>query len=223
MSIPFTKNDEMASRRADPVLGMGRRRVTEPPPTGRVTISAMLVESVPNYSEGRRLDVVDRLARRRRGDAGRVPPRSDERRVPQPLRPDPRRRGGRGRAGARGDDRGRRSSHRHGGAHAASTRGSGRSTSSRSCRSGSTTIDDCVALARSFGARIAERFGLPVYLYARAATRPDRVRLADVRRGGYEAVRDEIAAGGGRPRARTSGRSRPTRAPAPWRSARGRS
>ena len=33
---------------------------------------------------------------------------------------------------------------------------------------------------------------LPVYLYARAATRPDRVRLADVRRGGYEAVRDEI-------------------------------
>ena len=34
---------------------------------------------------------------------------------------------------------------------------------------------------------------MPVYLYARAATRPDRVRLADVRRGGYEGVRDEIA------------------------------
>jgi glutamate formiminotransferase len=58
---------------------------------------------------------------------------------------------------------------------------------------GATTIDDCVDLARSFGARIAERFELPVYLYARAATRPDRVRLADVRRGGYEGVRDEIA------------------------------
>ena len=57
---------------------------------------------------------------------------------------------------------------------------------------GATTIDECVALARSFGARVADRFGLPVYLYARAATRPDRVRLADVRRGGYEAVRDEI-------------------------------
>jgi glutamate formiminotransferase len=57
---------------------------------------------------------------------------------------------------------------------------------------GETTIDDCIALARSFGARVAERFDLPVYLYARAATRPDRVRLADVRRGGYEAVRDEI-------------------------------
>lgn len=57
---------------------------------------------------------------------------------------------------------------------------------------GSTTIDDCIALARGFGARVADRFGLPVYLYARAASRPDHVRLADVRRGGYEAVRDEI-------------------------------
>jgi glutamate formiminotransferase len=58
---------------------------------------------------------------------------------------------------------------------------------------GNTTIDDCVELARSFGQRVAERFELPVYLYARAARRPDRVRLADVRRGGYEGLRDEIA------------------------------
>jgi glutamate formiminotransferase len=57
---------------------------------------------------------------------------------------------------------------------------------------GTTTLDACVVLARAFGLRIAERFQIPVYLYARAATRPDRVRLADVRRGGYEAVRDEI-------------------------------
>jgi len=57
---------------------------------------------------------------------------------------------------------------------------------------GSTTIDDCVGVARSFGERIAARFDLPVYLYARAATRRDRVRLADVRRGGYEGLRDEI-------------------------------
>ena len=56
-----------------------------------------------------------------------------------------------------------------------------------------TTIDDCIALARRFGAEVAERHGIPVYLYARAATRPDRVRLADVRRGGYEGIRDEIA------------------------------
>jgi glutamate formiminotransferase len=60
---------------------------------------------------------------------------------------------------------------------------------------GSTTIDDCVALARTFGARVAERFALPVYLYARAATRPERIRLADVRKGGYEGVRDDLARG----------------------------
>jgi glutamate formiminotransferase len=60
---------------------------------------------------------------------------------------------------------------------------------------GSTTMDDAVGLARSFGARVADRFGIPVYLYARAAARPERVRLADVRRGGYEGVRDELLAG----------------------------
>jgi glutamate formiminotransferase len=60
---------------------------------------------------------------------------------------------------------------------------------------GSTTMDDAIALARSFGARVADRFGIPVYLYARAASRPDRVRLADVRRGGYEGVRDDLLAG----------------------------
>jgi glutamate formiminotransferase len=60
---------------------------------------------------------------------------------------------------------------------------------------GSTTLAECVDLARSFGERVADGFGVPVYLYARAATRPDRVRLADVRRGGYEGVRDDLRAG----------------------------
>jgi len=58
---------------------------------------------------------------------------------------------------------------------------------------GETTIDDCVRLARDFGARVGERFGIPVYLYARAATRPDREKLADVRRGQYEGLREAIA------------------------------
>jgi glutamate formiminotransferase len=64
---------------------------------------------------------------------------------------------------------------------------------------GETAMDDVVALARAFGKRVAEVFGIPVYLYARAATRPDRVRLADVRRGGYEGLRDEIATAGREP------------------------
>jgi glutamate formiminotransferase / 5-formyltetrahydrofolate cyclo-ligase len=56
-----------------------------------------------------------------------------------------------------------------------------------------TTMDDCVALARSFGERIAARFDLPVFLYAKAARRSDRVKLADVRRGQYEGLKAEIA------------------------------
>jgi len=56
-----------------------------------------------------------------------------------------------------------------------------------------TTMDDCVELARAFGERIATRFELPVFLYANAATRPERVKLADVRRGQYEGLKTEIA------------------------------
>ena len=64
---------------------------------------------------------------------------------------------------------------------------------------GDATIDDAIGLARSFGQRVAARFEIPVYLYARAAVRPDRVRLADVRRGGYEGLRDEIGQNGREP------------------------
>ena len=64
---------------------------------------------------------------------------------------------------------------------------------------GSTTIADCVGLARAFGARVADRYGVPVYLYAEAATRPDRVKLADVRRGQYEGLRTDIATPDRRP------------------------
>lgn len=55
------------------------------------------------------------------------------------------------------------------------------------------TMDDCVALARTLGERSAKELGIPVYLYERAASRSDRVNLADVRRGEFEGLRDEIA------------------------------
>ena len=64
---------------------------------------------------------------------------------------------------------------------------------------GTTTIEACVDLAREFGERIAARFDLPVYLYARAALRPDREKLADVRRGQYEGLKAEIAQHGREP------------------------
>ena len=64
---------------------------------------------------------------------------------------------------------------------------------------GDTTMDDCIEVANAFGARIAERHGIPVFLYANAARRADRVRLADVRRGQYEGLRDEIGMHGREP------------------------
>jgi glutamate formiminotransferase / 5-formyltetrahydrofolate cyclo-ligase len=62
-----------------------------------------------------------------------------------------------------------------------------------------TTMDEAIELARLFGARIAERFDLPVYLYAQAARRGDRVKLADVRRGQYEGLKAEIGQNGREP------------------------
>ena len=62
-----------------------------------------------------------------------------------------------------------------------------------------TTMEETIALARSFGRRVADRFDLPVYLYANAAARPDRVKLADVRRGGYEGLKLEIGQRGREP------------------------
>ncbi|MBC7083893.1 MAG: glutamate formimidoyltransferase [Firmicutes bacterium] len=54
------------------------------------------------------------------------------------------------------------------------------------------TMADCVALARELGAEVAEKLRIPVYLYEEAATRPDRRNLADIRRGEYEGLKREI-------------------------------
>ncbi len=54
------------------------------------------------------------------------------------------------------------------------------------------SMDDCVAIARAVGKRIADELGVPVYLYEAAAMRPDRKDLPDVRRGEYEGLKVEI-------------------------------
>jgi glutamate formiminotransferase len=64
---------------------------------------------------------------------------------------------------------------------------------------GDTTMDECVGLAQDFGARIAARFSLPVYLYAAAASRPERRVLADIRRPQFEGLAAMMAAEGGEP------------------------
>jgi len=54
------------------------------------------------------------------------------------------------------------------------------------------TMADCVALAHDLGRRVGEELGIPVYFYEQAALRPERVNLEDVRRGEYEALKAEI-------------------------------
>jgi len=55
------------------------------------------------------------------------------------------------------------------------------------------TMDECIALARRLGERVARELEIPVYLYERAATRPERRDLAYIRRGEYEVLKQEIA------------------------------
>jgi len=53
-------------------------------------------------------------------------------------------------------------------------------------------IDECVALAHEAGRRIASELSIPVYFYEGAASRPDRVNLEDVRRGALELLQEQI-------------------------------
>ena len=55
------------------------------------------------------------------------------------------------------------------------------------------TMEDCVRLAHEAGKRIASELSIPVYFYERAAWRPDRVNLEDVRRGALELLREQIS------------------------------
>jgi glutamate formiminotransferase len=55
------------------------------------------------------------------------------------------------------------------------------------------TLEDCVAMARHVGAEIWKRYGIPVYLYEAAASRPERQNLENIRRGQFEGIRDDIA------------------------------
>ena len=54
------------------------------------------------------------------------------------------------------------------------------------------TMEDCVAIARRLGERVGRELGIPVYLYEEAAIRPQRRNLANVRRGEYEGIKAEI-------------------------------
>jgi len=53
-------------------------------------------------------------------------------------------------------------------------------------------LEQCVMLARQAGAAIWQRYGVPVYFYEAAASRPDRKNLEEVRKGQFEGLRDAV-------------------------------
>jgi glutamate formiminotransferase len=55
------------------------------------------------------------------------------------------------------------------------------------------TMADCVALAREVAADVAARFDLPVFLYEEAATTASRRNLEDIRRGEFEGLAAKLA------------------------------
>ncbi|MEA2054835.1 MAG: glutamate formimidoyltransferase [Candidatus Thermoplasmatota archaeon] len=54
------------------------------------------------------------------------------------------------------------------------------------------TMEGCIELARQFAMEFSEKTGVPCYLYEEAATRPDRKNLAKIRKGEFEGLKEEI-------------------------------
>ena len=52
--------------------------------------------------------------------------------------------------------------------------------------------DDCTKLSKRFGERMAKELGVPVFLYANSASKPERIRLPDIRKGEYEALEEKF-------------------------------
>jgi glutamate formiminotransferase / 5-formyltetrahydrofolate cyclo-ligase len=55
------------------------------------------------------------------------------------------------------------------------------------------TMAECVALAKETAAAVAERFGVPVYLYEEASANAARKNLEDIRRGEFEGLAEKMA------------------------------
>lgn len=173
-------------------------RPIEPHPSAAARAAARLVECVPNVSEGRRPGVIDALAAAVAGTPGatlldRTSDPDHNRSVltfagePGPVT-----------AAMEAVIAGaieRIDMRRHVGAHPRI----GAVDVVPFVPLGESTMDECVTIARAFGARIADRFALPVFLYAQAATRPERRILADIRRPQVEGLPAMLAAPGGEP------------------------
>jgi glutamate formiminotransferase/formiminotetrahydrofolate cyclodeaminase len=54
------------------------------------------------------------------------------------------------------------------------------------------TEKDCINLSKKFGERMSKEIGVPVFLYAKSALKPERIRLPDIRKGEYEALEEKF-------------------------------
>ena len=57
---------------------------------------------------------------------------------------------------------------------------------------GDTTIEDAIEIANKLGQKVGDELQIPIYMYEDAATTPKRKNLATVRKGEYEGIRDSI-------------------------------
>jgi len=153
--------------------------------------SQTLVECVPNFSEGRRLEVVDRIVAAGAGAPGvqvldRTSDASHNRSVITLV--------------GSGDDLVEAAVRM---ARTAAELIDLREHTGEHPRMGATdvvpfvpvagvTMPRCVELARAAGKRIGDELGIPVFLYEAAAIRPERKNLADVRQGQFEGLRERI-------------------------------
>ena len=54
------------------------------------------------------------------------------------------------------------------------------------------TMDEAIALSKEVGARVAEAYNLPVFLYEKSASAPHRENLAAIRKGEFEGMAEKI-------------------------------
>ncbi len=54
------------------------------------------------------------------------------------------------------------------------------------------TTDECIELSKEVAKKVGEELGIPVYLYEKSASKPERVNLAKIRQGEYEALEEKL-------------------------------
>ena len=154
--------------------------------------SSAIVECIPNFSEARRPEVVEAIIAADQVNPRRQPARPPFGSGPQPHRADLRRPACRSRRSRLPRDRQSRRADRPGPAHRRAPAHRRHRCGAFRADPGNISMPECVQMARRLGKRVGEELGIPVYLYEEAATRPERKNLENIRRGQYEALKEEM-------------------------------